>query len=476
MLGSLSRIGLVIGLIFSVRVAWSEPWLSSRYAQHCASCHAPGRVNVPPAARRCTLSCQGCHTNPNGGGLRNFYGKWNQERILNSMYLPGWKMNKLRPAESKDQYYTDSRLDKFENAKEKKKKRVLAEGFPLRETSARLPESAYDRHNGANEHSLVPDLKKAYLRIPEEDPWRLRRESYFNAGLDTRYFYMNRERAGGAKVNATFPMAADISVSAEPVHGLNLVYESRFINGPGENDWYMGATTSIARSAYVMVDDLPYNTYAMYGLYRPMFGHYNPDHYTLYAMASGKGYRAVNRAFTVGTAPNVPFLNLHYIMPIEDSSGLSKEQGFALNAGGRWVTLGAYLMFSYWDTTTQDNTKDKLTMSSLTGGGTWKKWTLSWDFTRIQKENSLRKDAGFLMTFENRFRVWEEVYLKFNYEALNTTQALAAGKSNQMALGVSAFLISSLELDITYKTLNVEPESGSSAKEKSLLAQVHFFY
>lgn len=470
------RLFLALGLLFSCKVALSEPWLSSRYAQNCTSCHAPGRVNVPATARRCTLSCQGCHTNPNGGGLRNYYGKWNQERFLNSMYLSGYKMNKLRPAETKDQYYTDDRLKKFEDAPEKKKRRVGVEGFPLRETTARLPEEAYDRHNGANEHVLEPDLKKAYMRIPDEDPWRLRRNSYFNGGIDTRYFYMNRERSNGTKVTATFPMMTDVSASVEPFHGLNLVYESRFINGPGENDWYMGATSSIARSAYVMVDDLPFNTFAMYGLYRPLFGHYNPDHTTLYALASGKGYRAVNRAVSVGTAPNVPFLNLHYIMPIEDSSGLSKEQGYAVNAGARWVTLGAYLMFSSWNTTTQDATEEKLTMNSLTGGGTWKGLTISWDATRIQKEATGRKDAGFLLTVENRYRFWEEAYLKFNYETLNTTPALAAGKSDQMSFGLSAFLISSLELDLTYKTLNVTPEASAATKEKSLLAQIHFFY
>ena len=47
----------------------AEPWLSTRFAQNCSGCHAPQRINKKPMDRRCTLSCQGCHVNPNGGAI-----------------------------------------------------------------------------------------------------------------------------------------------------------------------------------------------------------------------------------------------------------------------------------------------------------------------------------------------------------------------------------------------------------------------
>ncbi|RME17410.1 MAG: hypothetical protein D6797_02570, partial [Bdellovibrio sp.] len=62
----------------------AEPWISNRFAQNCAACHSPSRRNRPVKERRCTLACQGCHVNPNGGGLRNQYGLWNQQRWLKS--------------------------------------------------------------------------------------------------------------------------------------------------------------------------------------------------------------------------------------------------------------------------------------------------------------------------------------------------------------------------------------------------------
>src|SRR4051812_42295725 len=78
-----SIVGLVC-LMGSSENAKAEPWLSTRYAQNCAGCHAPGRKNVPVTYRRCSLNCQGCHVNPSGGGLRSQYGKWNEERWLKS--------------------------------------------------------------------------------------------------------------------------------------------------------------------------------------------------------------------------------------------------------------------------------------------------------------------------------------------------------------------------------------------------------
>ena len=72
----------------------AEPWLSTRYAQNCAGCHLFESQNLVPKDRRCSLSCQGCHVNPNGGGMRSFYGKRNSKYWLRSTRLKKNKYNK----------------------------------------------------------------------------------------------------------------------------------------------------------------------------------------------------------------------------------------------------------------------------------------------------------------------------------------------------------------------------------------------
>src|SRR5262249_37421783 len=155
-----------------------------------------------------------------------------------------------------------------------KTQRAAGVGFHLRETTSNLKESEYDRHS-THEKFVEPDHDLALARIPEGDPWRLRRSEYFNAGLDFRYFYMDQTITTTTSNNhlvSSIPMATDLSVSVEPVHRLNFVYESRFLNGPqqGNAAWDYGyEASSQVRSAYVLVDDLPYNSFVMYGLYRP---------------------------------------------------------------------------------------------------------------------------------------------------------------------------------------------------------------
>ncbi|MGE0527631.1 MAG: hypothetical protein AB7G93_12740 [Bdellovibrionales bacterium] len=467
----------------------AEPWLSSRFAQNCASCHAPGRVNVAPKERRCTFSCQGCHTNPNGGGLRNSHGKWNQERWLRSLYVKDYRLNKPRPAPVKYQYYSEPRLQKLleDKDKDKDKDKVLTkvarEGFPLRQTLVDLPESEWDRHS-RQEMPVEPNPKMTLLRIPQDDPWRVRREGYLNAGADIRYFYLDYKR-DQSRTKSFFPMAADIAASVEPFRRIHLVWEGRFLNGPQNKVWDDNYTREArVRSAYLLVNDLPYNTHAMFGIYRPLFGHHTPDHTSFLSYATGLDQRAAYKAVTVGTAPGVPFLNMHAFLPINKSdfndADSKADKGLALNVGGRWVTFGAYAMLSYWNTEGEPDSGStsvlKRSMWSLSGGGTYKFYSLSLDFSRVERETTgVRKDTGTVITAENRFRVWRETYAKFNYENMSTARSLREGKAGAYSIGAASFLISSLQLELMYKSI-AETDTGQDINEKMMLAQFHIFF
>ena len=65
----------VILLLLEVRSS-ATPLIALREADNCGACHKPGRTQRPVLERRCTLDCQGCHVDPNGGHARNAWGKY----------------------------------------------------------------------------------------------------------------------------------------------------------------------------------------------------------------------------------------------------------------------------------------------------------------------------------------------------------------------------------------------------------------
>ena len=290
----LTRVSTILGLLLLsapiFETASAEPWFGSRFARNCAGCHAPQRFNRPPKDRRCALSCQGCHVNPNGGGLRNFYGKWNEERWLRS-----FKVKQLDHKNSfaifKRQKY--GKKPHLKGVSKKRIRKVAKEGFPLVETKIDImDENKY--WQGKKEYYEVPTLEEFKYRIPKDDPYRQRREQSFIAGIDARQIVQTSttKKSGPSVTEAdkekknwiNFLMNVDVGVSFHPVREhVSLVYEGRALGSPAGDAANKENTLSKmqTRSLYGMVDDLPFNVFAMYGYYRPLFGNYSPDHTAL---------------------------------------------------------------------------------------------------------------------------------------------------------------------------------------------------
>lgn len=279
-------------------------------------------------------------------------------------------------------------------------------------------------------------------------------------------------------------MSADLGVALTPIKKFTLVTEAAFAN-PGQTEYFQGYTQSASvRSAYAIIDDMPYNTYIMTGLYRPMFGNYDPDHNSMLSKVTGLGYGAVYRATTIGLAPNIPFLNVHLFQgkPSTGSTEQLNANGYGFNLGGRWITLGASATISYFDTKSEvAGLPINRKMTSFAIGGMAKDYIPNFDIVKISRETSTAKDEGMVISLQNKYRFWRENYLMLNYGAINSSTGLKQGKASEVGFGLKSFIMPGMELEILSiqrkdTTDTVGTVAGFEIDNKYVQGQFHFFY
>jgi hypothetical protein len=377
-------------------------------------------------------------------------------------------------------------------------------------------EKDYDKSD-KQEYINVTSRTEFMARLTEDDPYRIERRQSVFAGGDFRYFFLDTEKkTSGAASNTTtafdgmLAMGMDLGVRVRPTpEHFQFVFEHRYMQGPTTTEeqtspekLFTQTGGAQVRSAYAMVDDLPFATYAMYGLYRPQFGHYNPDHTTLLntmmyannASASYNSYtatssRAFSKALTIGGSPNVPFANIHLIMPTDDTinnNPFSQEKGLAATLGARFVTLGASAMLSYWSTKgPRGGTGADLqnNMIGITGGLTIKDFVINFDVTNIDREYAVgAADKGGVSTVELKYRLWREVYGVFNYAASNVARSLKKGSATEMMMGAKMFLYPGSELEILMVNREdkdddiIDGDGKNTTDYSTLQAQLHLFF
>ena len=443
----------------------AEPWLGTRYAQNCAGCHAPARINLKPVDRRCTLSCQGCHISPSGGGLRSQYGKWNEQRWL-TMFRSKSLGTRSRPAPySKQTYGLDTE--------------ALQE---LVETDELLDERLYDRRDG-REFIVAKDRQQFELNIARDDPYYYLGESYIDGGADLRYL---NYRAPGK--NRSFLMSMDLGVRYRPFRRhLNLVYEARFLGSPLDSSPEAVLDRQSVKSLYVLIDDQPYNTFAQFGYFLPLFGNYTSDHTSLtqqvFATAltgSPTGAYGISlRALSLGTAPNVPFANVHIFDKLKDGNKELKHEGHAVNLGLRFVTLGGTVNYSHWSSKMEHANGDPITLGmhslNLAMQLLYNRIYLSWEGLLVEKDSPAEFVRVSLSNYQSRIRLWRESYLELDYATSNAAADFTPGDTIQYSYGLRAFLLPGLDLSLKRVENIFKPEEGGEQSEYSLVSELHMY-
>ncbi len=524
----LSFLFLLVVFSASQQTAAAEPWMSIRSSQNCAGCHAPGRKNLTPKDRRCTLSCQGCHVNPSGGGIRNTYGRWFDAHWLKSFSIKNMG-DPAAIAPSEEQAYDQIGDFLFQTKNKRPSKRKIAAkamkvfkkkrrqksaskaGLRLkRSKNYYIDDTAHDRSDGREDDIATSDVEY-WLQVPQLDPKRKRLETKVDGGGSFRYQLVS---VPTIKVNDQdfespdlqhFLMNADIGVRWRPAKKhLNLVFEHRVLGSPRENSFSDLLKESRPRSMYLLVDDLPYNSYFQAGAYRFGFGRASPDHTLLTqeilaaSTSASKAYNMNYQAVSVGASPNVPFANLHYIhkdISNRNAQG-EKWKGFAGQVGMKTVRLGSTASYSFLHLSQEEASGKNQTQAHAVHLGGMLKPKIAGNYHRIIGQFEalhLRKEraaVGVLpeisakataVSLDGLMQIWREVYLNGQYSYSDTNRAMQNGSSSQWRIGIKAHLLAGVEVSMRYGSdVEVTEEFNgrpfTELRSTSFVQQVHLYF
>jgi hypothetical protein len=329
------------------------PLYTVREGRQCDSCHAyPFETDKqrawqdpPLAERKCNMSCQTCHVDPGGGGMRTAAG-----RFLASSTLPIFE-SEARPWHDQKRNVSDlvSRLRSMPVKDSQQAKKVDPTTTTL---SQPVKLDKYRTHELPPAYSLydpfvygVPaDAKAGSSKYsPEYGIYgKLNADSLVQFGGDLRFAYTKTNTK-----EAFFPMQADFGLRVHPTQHLTTVSTLGLV---GRTDAFTTTRPRSAdemytiRNAYVMLHELPYQLYLRGGMFQPIFGMRQDDHTAFvrqnFEMDLSRKYSAV-MGLEAGLAANYPYLNFSVFTNNGGQAIGDPAQNFVINPQGFGAALAA---------------------------------------------------------------------------------------------------------------------------------------
>ena len=350
------------------------PTYSFRSARVCDNCHVTpfnkkrDWENPVLKNRKCNMSCQTCHINPAGGGLRNASG-----RYYTLTTLPTWGAKK-RPYHDKvkkrEIWQLKNRIigvKKKSPKKQKINKKKSSTPKPVKTKNGSYPEDFLSFGAPLDTNNFKNQSKYA---LWDQRYGPINPDPFLTFGADARVAFYSSEG-----FTALFPMQYDIGTALHPIEHVTV---SATAGLQGRTDANTNQMNIKLQNAFLLIHELPYMAYLQAGYFLPEFGLRVDDH-TMY----GRENFEMDTTFSdynvagaqIGFAPNYPYASASTFQTLDQNYNATGF-GFATNFAYRGIEWG--LASSYMQKTRDYNKGGDLYAVSLSGYyNLWSFWKSS---------------------------------------------------------------------------------------------------
>lgn len=450
------------------RTSLATPLYSASEGRTCDNCHLrPNEWKNPKlASRKCTMSCQACHVDPAGGGMRNAAG-----RFFGSATLPMIASNP-RPTQDWDKwvggwFYRRDKATTFNDS--------LPEGPPDFEAAQAF--TANDRLSLG--HPLGGPSRHALFQGREAS---LNADPMLNLSWDLRSALLITQ---GARY---FPMQADVAAALHPVEHVTLLLNvGARGRAAGISQTFNDPRTPYLREGMLILHEAPGNAYLKAGRFVPAFGLRLEDHTTMTRRTFEQDGSMPETRVTgveVGANPNYPYLSASWFRSTSrtrvpaafDIFDTDAANGMAVDLGVRemgWSAGGSVLV----------HRRDPVDGGDATGYamyGSLNPWfydhgfpltyQAEYDRGRFQRLSGLETGrAAFYQQFD--WRAGNGIDLLFEQDWADPDTEVKDDHAFRVGFGVQVTPIPGITVDMRARALF--PATGQSGAD--LFTQVHFW-